>query len=100
MESDKGGGNFTNTLAFQLGDKPFAGVIEGGPILLTRRAGSQLCERGLASGRGEGMLSQHQQVYVGPCPVCGCPIWWDEDTEKYVRTCDCRLTKAEVEGDE
>jgi len=46
------------------------------------------------------MLTEHQKTFITVCPECNMPIYLDEDTEKYIRTCDCRLTREEVEGED
>jgi len=35
------------------------------------------------------MISEHQKVLVANCPECNEPVYYDEDTGKYVFTCHC-----------
>jgi len=44
-------------------------------------------------------LTEHQKIWSGKCPICGCDIYWDEDQERNVFTCDC-MVELDEEGNE
>ena len=37
------------------------------------------------------LSSPYQRVYVGPCPECNSPVYYDEDGERYIRKCPVEL---------
>lgn len=40
------------------------------------------------------MKAEHQNELLAPCPSCGEHIWWDEDNQCMVYTCDCSVGLA------